>query len=48
MDACKEVGSSDECDKGVRLEDEKAVDVGGWRDDASADWQTEGAVNADW
>lgn len=37
VDACKGVGSSEECDKGVRFPDEKAVDVGGWRDDASAD-----------
>lgn len=43
------VGSSEECDIGVRLPDVKEDDVGGCKEDAAnADWQTEGAVKADW
>ena len=49
VDACNGVASSDEWDRGVRLPDENELDVGGCRDDAaSADWHTEGALNADW
>lgn len=46
--ACNGVASSEEWDKGVRLPEEKELDVGGCREDAaSADWHTEGADNAD-
>lgn len=46
--ACRGVASSEEWDRGVRLPEEKELDVGGCREDtARADWQTEGAVNAD-
>lgn len=32
---CNGVGSSDECERGVKFPEEKEVDVGGWRDDAA-------------
>lgn len=46
--ACKGVASSEEWERGVRLPEENELEVGGWRlDAASADWHTDGAVNAD-
>lgn len=37
VEACKGVGSSEECDRGVKFPDEKDVDVGGCSDEARAD-----------
>lgn len=46
--ACRGVASSDEWEMGVRFPDEKELDVGGCKVEAArADWQTDGAVNAD-
>lgn len=46
--ACKGVGNSEECDSGVRFPVENEVEVGGCKDEVRADWQTLGAVSADW